>query len=60
MNVLSEGEQKVMDALVSAWNAFLELPVQHNDDVTEFRHGIHRLQEKVLARPAIQKLNERN
>lgn len=49
---ITQQEHEVLAALVEAWNAFLELPIQHGDDITEFRHGIHRLQEKVLARPA--------
>lgn len=57
--VLTEEERRVMAALVEAWNAFLALPVQHADDVDEFRHGIHRLQEKVFSRPAIKMENKR-
>lgn len=52
MRELTILEQDVIDNLVKAWNSFLQLPIQHGDDITEFRHGIHRLQEKVLARPA--------
>lgn len=52
MRELTPEEAAVLAHLVSAWNAFLSLPIQHGDDITEFRHGIHRLQEKVLARPA--------
>lgn len=52
-NELTDRERLVVDRLAAAWNAFLELPVDgRQDDVTEFRHGIHRLQEKILARPA--------
>lgn len=51
MRELTQKEQDVIDHLVRSWNAFLDLPIQHSDDITEFRHGIHRLQEKVLARP---------
>jgi len=57
--MLTEREQRVMDALVAAWNAYLELPIQHSDDTTEFRHGIHRLQEKIFARPARKKMSDR-
>lgn len=51
MRELTQPEQDVLDNLVKAWNSFMELPIQHGDDITEFRHGIHRLQEKVLSRP---------
>jgi hypothetical protein len=52
MREITLEEQAVIDHLVKAWNAFVGLPIQHGDDTTEFRHGIHRLQEKILARPA--------
>ncbi len=52
MRDLTQQEQDVLAHLVEAWNAFTNLPIQHGDDLTEFRHCIHRLQEKVLARPA--------
>jgi hypothetical protein len=55
---LTKEENAVVQALATAWNAFLELPMQHADDVHEFRAGIHRLQEKVLARPAVRQLRE--
>lgn len=48
---LTPDEGKVLRLLANAWNAFLELPVEHGDDQTEFRHIIHAAQEKVLARP---------
>lgn len=50
--LLTAAERRVMNALVSAWNSFLLLPVEHPDDVAEFRHGIHYLQDKLFARPA--------
>ena len=51
--MLTDDENTVLTKLGEAWNAFLALPEQHADDVTEFRHALHRLQEKVLARPAL-------
>lgn len=54
---MTEQEKIVMDRLVEAWNAFVALPVEHDDDILEFRHGIHRLQEKVMARPVRRALN---
>jgi hypothetical protein len=49
---LSEMEADVLRSLVDAWNAFLCLPIEHDDDVQEFRRMIHAAQEKVLCRPA--------
>lgn len=57
--MLTKQEQEVINKLAEAWNAFIELPVEHDDDLTEFRQGIHRLQEKILARPARNFLNEK-
>ena len=52
MATMTEAEQVVVDALAIAWNAFLVLPAEHDDDQDEFRRMIHAAQEKVLARPA--------
>lgn len=59
MSDLTDLEQAVMNRLVEAWNAYTRLPAQHGDDNDEFRHGIHRLQEKILARPTRKRMNER-
>jgi acyl-CoA reductase-like NAD-dependent aldehyde dehydrogenase len=40
----TEKEQKVMDALVSAHNAFSDLEKQHPDEVAEFTKAIHDAQ----------------
>ncbi|KKN70888.1 hypothetical protein LCGC14_0426780 [marine sediment metagenome] len=37
-------EQKVMDALVVAWNNFVKLRSTHPDDTDDFRRGIHECQ----------------
>lgn len=54
---LSDGETSVINALVKAWNLFLNLPVDHPDAQTEFRFGIHSLQNMIFARPAIRSWN---
>ena len=54
---MTESERYVVAQLAGAWNAFLALPIQHQDDVDEFRRLIHAAQEKVLARPAIREMN---
>ena len=46
--MLTSDEQAVLEHLAAAWNAFLILPPYH---VVEFRHGLHMLQNIVLARP---------
>lgn len=43
-------ERRVSDALVEAWNEYVELPSQHRDDIEEFRHSLHRLQHLLMVR----------
>jgi hypothetical protein len=50
-------ERVVFNHIVKAWNAFLLLPDEHVDDIDEFRRGVHRLQEKILARPERRRIN---
>jgi hypothetical protein len=54
---LTDAEQRVVLLLADAWNAFVLLPVEHADDINEFRATIHRAQEKMFARPAIRAMN---
>ena len=42
--------KKLVYALAEVWNMFLDLPKEHEDDITEFRHNLHDLQNKILAR----------
>jgi hypothetical protein len=56
---VTEDETAVVLALAEAWNLFLKLPAEHNDDTTEFRHAIHAAQDKVLARAARRELDPR-
>jgi hypothetical protein len=51
-------ENRVLDRLVDAWNTFVALPREHDDDIDEFRHGIHALQNMVLSRPVRRRLNK--
>lgn len=54
---MTEQEKAVIDASVALWNAFCALPIEHPDDVTEVRHAVHLIQDKVLARPARREMN---
>jgi hypothetical protein len=49
---LTEKELATVEALASAWNCFLKLPIEHPDDQAEFRRAIHCAQNIVLSRPA--------
>lgn len=54
---MTPAERAVVDQLAAAWNAFMQLPVEHPMDQDEFCRGIHVLQDKVLARPARRTMN---
>lgn len=54
---LTDDERAIAILLGKAWDAFLRLPVEHGDDLTEFRHAIHRAQDMVLARPGRRQIN---
>jgi hypothetical protein len=43
-------EERVLDGLVHAWNAFTQLDRQHPDEADEFRHHIHALQYMMATR----------
>lgn len=45
-------DDAVLDALASAWNAFVALPVQHSDDTDEFRRAVHAAQGVMATRVA--------
>ena len=51
MNSLTPDEKQVIDDLVNAWNNFLKLPIEHGDDVHDFRQNIHHLQRQIMCRP---------
>ena len=55
---LAEDEAAVVQKLAEAWDLFLALPVEHDDDVDEFRRVIHAAQAKVLMRPGRRQLNQ--
>lgn len=50
--MVTKKEKKVLKHLAKAWNKFLKLPIQHDDDIDEFRHGIHNLQRLLAIREA--------
>lgn len=56
-DLFKQGEHKVLNLLIAAWNAFVLLPIEHGDDLDEFRQAIHAAQEKILARPGRRFLN---
>lgn len=59
-SLLTDKEQQVVNLLAEAWNQFLLLPVLHDDHIPEFRHGVHKLQNLVMARPVQAEFHEMN
>lgn len=55
---MTEQEVRVLNMTKDAWNAFLQLPIQHPDDVNEFRIHIHALQNMIYAREGIRKMQQ--
>lgn len=49
---LTDDEGVVMDALVTATNAYADLPVEHPSEPDEFVTGIHRAQDLLAVRIA--------
>ena len=54
---MTDDEKRIAILLGEVWNLFLTLPVEHADDTAEFRHGIHALQQMVMARSGRRELN---
>lgn len=54
---MSEAEKRVVMMLAEAWNAFVELPIEHPADRPEFCGAIHVAQNIVLSRPGRRELN---
>lgn len=49
---LTKEEGQVMDALVSAWSAFVGLQRQHPQELDDFSFGIHKCQDLLAVRIA--------
>lgn len=47
---LTEAEQRVVDLLAEAWNAFMHVPVADADAITDFRRAIHEAQRIIACR----------
>lgn len=54
--MLTEDERRVIDLLVSAWNVFVTLPVQHPMHNQEFAHAIHEAQRLIMSRPTAREM----
>lgn len=47
---LTEQEGRIMDNLISAWNEFLKLDIQHPSEINDFGNGIHQCQYQLCMR----------
>lgn len=56
MNDLTADEKLAIEKSAELWNIVVRLPIEHAEDQDEFRHMIHNLQDKILARPTRRKL----
>lgn len=48
---LTQKENDLLNLTAEVWNNFLMLPVQHPDEVNEFRFLLHQLQKSIMYRP---------
>lgn len=48
---MTEEEMKVFVKLISVWNSYISLPVEHESDQREFQHHFHILQRMIMSRP---------
>jgi len=55
---MTDQELKVLALTKEAWNEFIQLSVQHQDDHNDFRFHIHALQNMILAREGVRKIME--
>lgn len=55
---MTTDEIEIVDLLGEAWNKFIALPKQHEDDNREFCDAIHRAQYLVMKRTAVRLLRQ--
>jgi hypothetical protein len=58
-NNMTLEEKEVMENIVEAWNKFIKLPDQFDDDIEDFRFSIHLL-ERILATRIIRRSSSIN
>lgn len=51
MDGLTPAEEDVLKKTMDLWNAILQLPEDHHDDVKDFRFHVHAIQNLVASRP---------
>ena len=52
-------ERQALEALSNAWVQYLALPIEHIDDIADFRKSIHDAQARIMIRPTRRFLKER-
>lgn len=48
---LTNREKAILDKTVELWNMIVSMPGDHPDDIQELKLDIHRIQDKIMARP---------
>jgi hypothetical protein len=57
-NMLTKDEVDCINALLKAWNLFIQLKPEHPKDAEEFMRAIHAAENIVLARPMVRYLGK--
>ena len=47
---MTDEEKYLLELTIELWNKFLKLPIQHPDDINEFRAKIHDIQRMITCR----------
>lgn len=55
---LTNMEMLAVRKVSEAWNAYLALPVEHDDDLADVRFHIHAINAKILMRPGRREMAE--
>lgn len=50
-SLLTNREKAILDKTVELWNMVVSMPGDHPDDLIELKLDIHRIQDKIMARP---------
>lgn len=54
---MTEQENKIIDITSNLWSNIVDLPVQHPDDIQDFRFHIHAIQVMIFARKTLREEN---
>jgi hypothetical protein len=55
--IFTTQEQEALNAICTAWEKIVLLPIEHDDDIDEARVLIHNLQARIMSRPIRRMVN---